>query len=350
MAFLAMGKVGARARVRVLARGADYELPPAYRREKKRQGKKTTRRGVRATHTLLMPPASSFAFKTDDSVLAYHGPLIHEATVRECAARDKPNGQGKINLYLVHYDNWNSHWDEWVPESRVLKADDEARAIQKERIKDFQRAHKRKQRVDMGANSAACAGSGGSSKKAKGAGEASEESLCAELRESLRLPHGMKLKLIEDWERITREKKLVPLPRTPTVSELLNEFMAAKARRTSHERLYGEVCDGLRSYFNQALPTILLYKYERKQHRDNKEGKGLSPVDIYGAEHLLRLFVKLPELLAKCNMQREHMTVLVAKLTELLKFMQGQKAKYFVADYQLPDEAYLMWWGQNEHA
>ena len=37
--------------------------------------------------------------------------------------------------------------------------------------------------------------------------------------------------------------------------ELLSEFVAAKAKRSSHERLYTEVCDGLRSYFNQAQPS-----------------------------------------------------------------------------------------------
>ena len=40
-------------------------------------------------------------------------------------------------------------------------------------------------------------------------------------------------------------------------------------------------------------------------------------MEYYGAEHLLRLFVKMPELLARCQMQREHMTVLVSKLGEL---------------------------------
>jgi hypothetical protein len=50
-----------------------------------------------------------------------------------------------------------------------------------------------------------------------------------------------KLKLIEDWERITRERKLVTLPHKVPISTILDDFVAAKARRTSHERLYGEV-------------------------------------------------------------------------------------------------------------
>ena len=150
---------------------------------------------------------------------------------------------------------------------------------------------------------------------------------------------------------MTREKKLVPLPltTTPTVCAILDEFLQAKARRSTHERLYGEVCDGVRSYFNQALPTILLYKYERRQHRDEKERhKGRQAHEYYGAEHLLRLFVKLPELLARCHMQREHLTVLVSKLAELLKFMVAQKGKYFSADYDTPDDEYLRWWGNDQ--
>jgi len=132
------------------------------------------------------------------------------------------------------------------------------------------------------------------------------------------------------------------LPHRYSINDLLEEFQTTKAKRSSHERLYGEVCEGLRSYFNQALPTLLLYKFERDQYRKQKEQQGKKPpVEYYGAEHLLRLFVKLPELLAKCNMQREHMTVLIAKLAELLKFMQASKAKYFVSEYEAPTEQYV---------
>ena len=46
-------------------------------------------------------------------------------------------------------------------------------------------------------------------------------------------------------------------------------------------------------------------------------------------------------------MQREHITVLLAKLTELLKFMQANKSKYFVNDYIHPGEEYLRWWSNE---
>ena len=286
----------------------------------------------------------NYLYDTQEEVLAYHGPLIHEAVVRERDWRDSPDGKYKIRLYLLHYTNSNAHWDEWVPESRVLKKTAQNTQMQKDRVKDFQKAHKRKLKNE--ASGSGSAGPSSANKKAKPS-EASEESLLAELKESLRLPHGMKLKLIEDWEHITREKKLVPLPRTPSISQLLEDFQAAKARRTSHERLYGEVCDGVRAYFNQALPTILLYKYERKQFNEAKEAQKKTPAEIYGAEHLLRLYSKFPELLAVCALQREHMTVLNAKLGELIKFLQTNKAKYFVSEYSCPPSEYLQWWEQE---
>ena len=106
----------------------------------------------------------------------------------------------------------------------------------------------------------------------------------------------------------------------------------------------------MKTFFNQSIGTVLLYKYERKQFRDLKEtaaGKDKPLVELYGAEHLLRLFVKLPELLAQCKMQREHMQVLVSKLMELLKFIQANKAKYFVTQYESATDEYLAWWGNE---
>lgn len=53
----------------------------------------------------------------------------------------------------------------------------------------------------------------------------------------------------------------------------------------------GEVLNGLRGYFDRALPSILLYKKERQQYREAITDN-ISPSSIYGAEHLLRLFGK----------------------------------------------------------
>ena len=54
-------------------------------------------------------------FQEGEWVLCFHGPPLHEAKCVKVAIKDK---QVK---YFIHYSGWNKNWDEWVPESRVLK-------------------------------------------------------------------------------------------------------------------------------------------------------------------------------------------------------------------------------------
>ena len=47
---------------------------------------------------------TAFAFKKDDAVLAYHGPLIYEAKVLDRAQKDALDGALRLRLYLLHYE------------------------------------------------------------------------------------------------------------------------------------------------------------------------------------------------------------------------------------------------------
>jgi hypothetical protein len=59
-----------------------------------------------------------------------------------------------------------------------------------------------------------------------------------------------------------------------------------------------EVLEGLRLYFDRALGTILLYRFERQQYADVRDRyPGIAMSQIYGAEHLLRLFGMLSRML-----------------------------------------------------
>ena len=62
---------------------------------------------------------------TGERVLCFHRPLLYEAKCVKVSIKDK---QVK---YFIHYNGWNKNWDEWVPESRVLKYVDTS--LQKQR-------------------------------------------------------------------------------------------------------------------------------------------------------------------------------------------------------------------------
>ena len=107
------------------------------------------------------------------------------------------------------------------------------------------------------------------------------------------VPDVLKAYLVDDWENVTKNQQLVPLPRDPTVSQILEKYRASvpKKRAGSAEAdIFDEIIAGLKLYFDKSLGTILLYRFERQQYLEiKKEHPNKEPSDIYGAEHLLRL-------------------------------------------------------------
>ncbi len=55
--------------------------------------------------------------------------------------------------------------------------------------------------------------------------------------------------------------------------------------------------EGIQAYFDRALGSILLYRFERKQYQQIQQKHEDTPLSqIYGAEHLVRLFGMSPSL------------------------------------------------------
>ena len=52
------------------------------------------------------------------------------------------------------------------------------------------------------------------------------------------------------------------------------------------------IIEGVQSYFDRALSSILLYRIERRQYQElqQKQMDSVPLSQIYGAEHLIRLF------------------------------------------------------------
>lgn len=158
------------------------------------------------------------------------------------------------------------------------------------------------------------------------------------------IPDELKHKLVDDWDNIARQKKLIKLPRPKTISAILADYCAHVTSRNGRtQNIANEVASGLKVYFEQAIGTILLYQYERRQYEELlKEDPEMDPCEVFGAEHLLRLFVKLPGLLAHTNIEERNMAYLVLSLQDILKHMTRHIATLFPADsYEAASAEYL---------
>lgn len=118
------------------------------------------------------------------------------------------------------------------------------------------------------------------------------------------MPDRLKSLLVDDWENITKSLQLVQLPSSQPASVILDKYqkyaISTGSRNSTERDILEEVVAGLKEYFNKSLGRLLLYRFEREQFydihtrteqpTDDLSGKALA--DIYGGEHLLRLFGK----------------------------------------------------------
>ncbi|KDE08457.1 hypothetical protein MVLG_01239 [Microbotryum lychnidis-dioicae p1A1 Lamole] len=367
-------------------------------------------------------PALNYA--QNERALCFHGPLIYECKVLEAEVwpKDHPSGESGPH-FRVHYKGWKNSWDEWVPEDRLKKYNEEnirkqKALIEAQRTRDAaEREHQRQtyaaeqEANKRGAAAAAAGGSGGgaaegaagagptngsggtsapssstgaatgavaagvapASSGANGAAASSSTAPAAGGRNEaakqrgqkrtrdgegedeyvkrpeikIVIPDSLKTQLVDDWEAVTKNHTLVPLPRVPNVDTILDEWNKyLQNEDPDRRRLAAEVAAGLGMYFNKALGNNLLYKFERGQYAEQlatlPAGRQLS--SIYGAEHLLRLFVNLPELLAHTTMDPESALVLKENMAQFLCWLDLNKQILFAKEYTATSSGY-----QNNH-
>ncbi|VDP87817.1 unnamed protein product [Echinostoma caproni] len=154
------------------------------------------------------------------------------------------------------------------------------------------------------------------------------------------LPPSLKAWIVDDWDLITRQARLYELPATYPISTLMLDFLQHSAKEVKREDstesseapqqsapicqittdLRHEFVAGLQHYFNLIVGSQLLYKFERlqyaellKQHADKRMS------DIYGPMHVLRLLVKLREMVASTKVDAASLPVLEALVAEFLE-------------------------------
>ncbi|EFY90380.1 keratinolytic protein [Metarhizium acridum CQMa 102] len=173
---------------------------------------------------------------------------------------------------------------------------------------------------------------------------------------NLPVPDHIQAMLVDDWENITKNNQLVPLPHPKPVTRILEDYLSFerphREEGSASMDILEEVVAGFRDYFEKALSRILLYRFERHQYMDlrklwdNVESTEYKSVcDVYGAEHLSRLIVSLPELLAQTNMDQQSVSRLREEIGKFTVWLGRHCETYFVNEYETPSQE--SWGGQG---
>jgi len=195
-----------------------------------------------------------------------------------------------------------------------------------------------------------------------------EETFTARPSIRIPLPDHLKGLLVDDWENITKSLQLVPLPHPHPVSAILAEYSASETSKrrpgSADADILEEVILGVREYFDKSLGRILLYRFERQQwlevHErmiksadgttkvlppsDAIDGEqslaGKTPSEVYGAEHLCRLFVSMPELIAQTNMDQPSVNKLREELMKMTQWLGKNSSRFFAKEYMNAGQDY----------
>ncbi|PGH27271.1 hypothetical protein AJ80_00981 [Polytolypa hystricis UAMH7299] len=312
-----------------------------------------------------MAPANHPTFHKDEKVFCFHHEILYEAKILELKLTD-PDDKRSPYEYRVHYKGWKNTWDDWVLQDRLRKATDDNKELAATLRRDAEAASRARankasgKRRTMG--SAELGSSRGSEERhssvpARGTKRGRDNDIEKDdqfySRPSMRIviPDNLKSLLVDDWEYVTRNVQLVPLPSQIPVNKILELYTEEEKKKRSDSAevdVLEEVVFGIREYFDKALSRILLYRFEREQYNmlrrrwDSRapgyEDKG--PCDVYGAEHLARMFAVLPELLAQTNLSQQATNRLREELSKFTMWLSKNSEAFFSAKYKTPDTEY----------
>ena len=167
-----------------------------------------------------------------------------------------------------------------------------------------------------------------------------EQSHSTKLEVKIKIPRDLRRFLLDDADFVTRQKQLVPLPKAEdkSVKAILDGFVKSngtKVENSTKSNVSEEIVKGIAEYFNVVLGTQLLYKFERPQYSDMlKEHPGRPLSEIYGAEHLLRLFVKMGSMMSYANLDDKSMHFIVTKIQDFLEWMTKGADDVFSSEYE----------------
>uniref|UniRef100_A0A2K6T7B5 Chromo domain-containing protein n=1 Tax=Saimiri boliviensis boliviensis TaxID=39432 RepID=A0A2K6T7B5_SAIBB len=221
--------------------------------------------------------------------------------------------------YFIHYSGWNKNWDEWVPESRVLKYVDtnlqKQRELQKANQEQYAegkmrgaapgkktsglqqknvevKTKKNKQKTPGNGDGGSTSETPQPPRKKRARVDPTvenEETFMNRVEVKVKIPEELKPWLVDDWDLITRQKQF----ERPQYAEILADHPDAPMSQ------------------------------------------------VYGAPHLLRLFVRIGAMLAYTPLDEKSLALLLNYLHDFLKYLAKNSATLFSAsDYEVAPPEY----------
>lgn len=183
-----------------------------------------------------------------------------------------------------------------------------------------------------------------------------------EIPEQLRLRISPKLKqmILDDYDMVVNKGRILRLPRpaTCTVRAILHAW---KKKMNDLDDVVGDeqieaieiVVESLLKYFDNSLRQFLLYQIEVPLYDAVLDKNGMkTPSDLYGAEHLVRLLIKLPELVCVAMMALPESAKYIVTVEDLLQdlmsyLVDDRNASIFASAEQYVYAYKIM--GEEEH-
>ena len=198
---------------------------------------------------------------------------------------DIEESEGSDVKYKIHYQGWSKICDEWIFEKQILNIN----------VNTFNNAKNTK---------------------------------------SLALHYPKVIqKLLNDDSNNIKNKKIVDIPRKngQTIHDILIDYSATYDSKKNIVKK--QIINQIRFYFNESLSTILLYNNERSQYYAvSNNFNNLAMDQIYGVEHLCRLFVKLPKLISSNDLNYATKIKFEEIINDLMRYI-GLKLFKYVFNY-----------------
>jgi len=287
---------------------------------------------------------------------------VYLATIKQVARLSYcDETEGMRWKYLVHFNGWNSRYDQWMTEEKVFPDNEHYRAMaenSQEQLQEIEQNRKekkahaekeKKKNVDRRQSHSSTSQTEESLKKKRA--RPPKEQCAMKMKESCELPITLKLVLVEEqsfinrlgktsaftgFDRVSAEdlvpaRKIHDLPATIPVQRILKQFAKStiKSKKQSQtkdeaatsinvdyeilQKRYKDFASHLSNLFDSILPKFLLYEFEREQYlslcNNNNTNKGpeadgaateseTSMSNVYSGEFLLRMIVRLPFILS----------------------------------------------------